>query len=29
MGVAAQAVIGGFNAWVEQKNPVKTGVEAR
>jgi hypothetical protein len=29
MGVPAQAVIGGFNAWAQEKNPVKTGPEAK
>ena len=25
MGVPAQAVLGGFGAWVNEKNPVETG----
>jgi len=29
MGVPAQAVIGGYNTWVEEKNPVKTGADAK
>jgi hypothetical protein len=29
MGVPAQAVIGGFNTWVQEKNPVKTGPDAK
>jgi len=29
MGVPAQAIVGGFSAWVEEKNPVKTGANAR
>jgi hypothetical protein len=29
MGVPAQAVIGGYNTWVQEKNPVKTGADAK
>jgi hypothetical protein len=29
MGVPAQAVVGGFNTWVQEKNPVKTGPDAK
>jgi len=29
MGVHAQALIGGYNTWVQEKNPVKTGVDAK
>jgi len=29
MGLPAQAVIGGFNTWTQEKNPVKTGPEAK
>jgi len=29
MGVPAQAVIGGYNTWVAEKNPVKTGADAK
>jgi hypothetical protein len=29
MGVPAQAVVGGFNQWVQEKNPVKTGPDAK
>jgi len=29
MGVPAQAIIGGFTTWVQEKNPVKTGVDAK
>jgi hypothetical protein len=29
MGVSAQAIVGGFNLWVQEKNPVKTGTDAK
>ena len=29
MNVPAQAVVGGFNQWVAEKNPVKTGPDAK
>jgi hypothetical protein len=29
MGVPARAVIGGFNTWVQENNPVKTGTAAK
>jgi hypothetical protein len=29
MGVPAQAIIGGFNTWTQEKNPVKTGSVAK
>ncbi|MEO5762740.1 MAG: rhodanese-like domain-containing protein [Vicinamibacteria bacterium] len=29
LGVPAQAVVGGWNLWVEEKNPIKTGPDAR
>jgi hypothetical protein len=29
MGVPAQAIIGGMTLWLEEKNPVKTGPDAK
>jgi len=29
MGVPAQAIVGGLNTWVQEKNPLKTGTEAK
>jgi len=29
MGVPAQAVVGGLNTWIQEKNPVKTGTDAK
>jgi hypothetical protein len=29
MGVPAQAIIGGYNTWLQEKNPVKTGADAK
>jgi hypothetical protein len=29
MGVPAQAIVGGYNQWVQEKNPLKTGTDAR
>jgi hypothetical protein len=29
MGVPARAVIGGFNTWTQEKNPVKTGTSPK
>jgi len=29
MGVPAQAVVGGYTSWIQEKNPVKTGPEAQ
>jgi hypothetical protein len=29
MGVPAQAIIGGITLWVAEKNPVKTGPDAK
>jgi hypothetical protein len=29
MGVPAQAVVGGLNTWIQEKNPLKTGPDAK
>jgi hypothetical protein len=29
MGVPAQAIVGGFNTWIQEKNPVKAGGAAK
>jgi len=29
MGVPAQAIVGGLNTWIQEKNPLKTGADAK
>jgi len=29
MGVPTQAIVGGLNLWIQEKNPVKTGPDPK
>jgi hypothetical protein len=29
MGVPARAIVGGLNTWVQEKNPMKYGIDAK
>jgi hypothetical protein len=29
MGVPARAIVGGFNTWLDEKNPLKRGTDAK